>query len=77
MSIYDNLPTLNSWYCHEQQQPSLSSPSDCPLVAAVNKRCSHNRNVSFATEPPQVHYLANTSLSLTSTSGSNDNSKSR
>ncbi|SAM08131.1 hypothetical protein [Absidia glauca] len=78
MSVYDNLPTLNSWYCQEQQQLQSSSPlSDCPVVAAVKKRCSHNRNVSFATDPPQIHYLANhsTSLSLTSTSGSNSNSK--
>ncbi|CAO3598135.1 unnamed protein product [Absidia cylindrospora] len=80
MSIYDNLPTLNSWYC--QEQPSLScnsQPIECPVVAIKKNRCSHNRNVSFASDPPQVHYLANSStkIPLSPVSESNSKMKSR
>ncbi|KAG0165530.1 hypothetical protein DFQ30_008346 [Apophysomyces sp. BC1015] len=50
-SIYDSLPTLESWYCdNNTQQP------DCAIKK--KKRCpSANRNVSFSPKPPSIHYL--------------------
>ncbi|CAO3635436.1 unnamed protein product [Cunninghamella echinulata] len=64
MSIYDNLPALNSWYCHEEEESTKTSmPCYSPIV--IKKKCSHNRNVSFTTEPPEIHYLSNYTPSIT------------
>ncbi|CAO3640580.1 unnamed protein product [Cunninghamella blakesleeana] len=62
MSIYDNLPTLNSWYC--QEEAICNNPTTVSYTPS-KKKCSHNRNVSFATDPPEIHYLSNYPPSIT------------
>ncbi|KAI9013832.1 hypothetical protein CLU79DRAFT_838559 [Phycomyces nitens] len=46
-SLYDSLPKLETWYSHEMVE----------CVIPQKKPSQMNRNVSFSTEPPSVHYL--------------------
>ncbi|OAD67192.1 hypothetical protein PHYBLDRAFT_160489 [Phycomyces blakesleeanus NRRL 1555(-)] len=46
-NLYDSLPKLETWYSSEAVE----------YVIPQKKPSQMNRNVSFSTEPPSVHYL--------------------